>query len=60
VTIEVRGTNQRDEDSVTGTADILLPSREFGPVSLPVAPQELRERGAKMMELRGAEEPLES
>ena len=60
VTIEVRGTNQREEDSVTGTAEILLPSREFGPVSLPVAPRELRERGAKMMELRGTEEPLES
>ncbi len=57
-TVEVRGGNQRDEDSVTGSAEILLPSREFGPVTLPPAPRELRERGARMMELRGGEEPL--
>lgn len=58
-TIEVCGTNQRGEDSVTGSAEILLPSRESGAVTLPTAPQELRERGATMMALRGAEEPLQ-
>ena len=58
VSIEVKGSNQRGDDSVTGTADIILPSREYGPVVLPNAPRNLRSRGAKMMELRGAEEPL--
>lgn len=60
VDITVKGTNQRGEDTVTGTATIMLPSRKNGPVSLPTAPDELRARGASMMDLRGAEEPLGS
>lgn len=58
VTVEVKGTNQRGQDSVTGSADILLPSRQHGPIALPGAPPELRQRGVRMMQLRGAEEPL--
>jgi hypothetical protein len=38
---------------------VILPSRLQGPVLLPQAPLELRQRGARMMELRGAEEPYQ-
>jgi len=58
VIIEAKGTNQRNDDSVTGLAKIILPSREHGPVTLPSSSEELKKRGAKMMALRGSEEPL--
>jgi acyl dehydratase len=58
VIIEVAGVNQRGIETVTGAAEILLPSREFGPVVLPEPSLVLRQRGAKMMALRGQDEPL--
>lgn len=59
VTIDVKGTNQRDMETVTGQAEVLLPSRRNGPVVLPDAGQDLKQRGAQMMTLRGAEEPFD-
>jgi len=36
IELELQGTNQRGNQNITGTATILLPSRERGPVSVPV------------------------
>jgi hypothetical protein len=38
VEIEIRGTNQRGTENITGEATILVPSRKFGDVKLPPAP----------------------
>ena len=38
VDLELEGRNQRDEITTPGHASILLPSREYGPVRLPDAP----------------------
>lgn len=58
VKLEVQIVNQRNQQTVTGTADVILPSRTQGAVVLPQAPLTLRQRGAQMMVLRGQEEPL--
>jgi len=50
VVLSVRGTNQREEVTCLGTATVRLPSRENGPVIMPQADADLRERGAKMMD----------
>ncbi len=44
--LEVAATNQRGEVSTSGTATVLLPSRQTGAVVLPVPDAELRRRGA--------------
>lgn len=54
VDVEVRATNQRDEETVTGTATIALPSRSAGAVALPNPPTAL-ERGAAAMLRRHGE-----
>ena len=48
VDVELRATNQRGEDTVTGSATIALPSREHGPVALPRPPVELERVAATM------------
>ena len=40
VDVKVEAINQRQEKSAFGTAVVALPSREFGPVSLPLAQPE--------------------
>jgi acyl dehydratase len=50
----VRGTNQRGEVTAPGTATVILPSREEGPVILPSAPDVIV-RSAAAMIARGAD-----
>jgi acyl dehydratase len=38
VDIEFKGVNQRDETTTAGTATVILPSREHGPVAYPTPP----------------------
>ena len=49
VEIEIQGTSQRGWVTCPGTAVVILPSRESGPVVLPEPMEELSERGAAMM-----------
>ncbi|MBF9033332.1 hypothetical protein HKCCE2091_03690 [Rhodobacterales bacterium HKCCE2091] len=49
VELEIAAVNQRDEVTAPGSATVLLPSREHGPVVLPEPRLELRRRGAEMM-----------
>jgi acyl dehydratase len=49
VALTVTATNQRGEDTITGTARVLLPTRAHGPVVLPVADDELRRRAAAIV-----------
>lgn len=49
VDLDLRCTNQRGEVTAPGTATVILPSREHGPVVLPVPPADLRRRGAAAM-----------
>jgi hypothetical protein len=49
VDLEVKGTNQRNEVNVSAKATVLLPSRDSGPVVLPLPDEELRARGARLM-----------
>ncbi|WP_344603868.1 FAS1-like dehydratase domain-containing protein [Sporichthya brevicatena] len=49
VRLDVRCTNQRGEDTVTGTARVVLPSRANGPVVLPQADDDLRRRAARIV-----------
>lgn len=53
---DVRGTNQRGDVTCPGSASVLLPSRELGPVVLPEPPGALRRRGAALV-ARGAGRP---
>ncbi len=46
VDLKIEGTNQRGMVTCPGTATIILPSREHGPVVLPLPPQELVGRAA--------------
>jgi acyl dehydratase len=39
VDIDIRGTNQRGQDNIVGSATVLLPSRDRGPVTLPAPPE---------------------
>ena len=48
VDIDLVATNQRGEDTVTGTATVALPSREHGPVVLPKPPADLERVAATM------------
>ncbi len=49
VELEIKGTSQRDWVTCPGTAVVILPSRQHGPVVLPEPSDALRERGAGMM-----------
>jgi acyl dehydratase len=49
VDIEMRGTNQRDVVTCPGTATVALPSREHGPVALPVPPADLQHQAVARM-----------
>ena len=49
VDLEVKGTNQRNEVNVSAKATVLLPSRDSGPVVLPLPDEEFRARGARLM-----------
>lgn len=49
VSLDVACTSQRAEDTVTGTARVLLPSRARGAVVLPVADDDLRRRAAAIV-----------
>lgn len=46
VELEMASTNQRGQDTAPGTATIILPSKESGPVVLPVPGDDTRKRGA--------------
>jgi len=50
VDIELRGINQREENTCPATATIVLPSREHGDVRLPDVPAELAEQAAQMLQ----------
>lgn len=54
VDIRVAGTNQRNEVTAPGSATVILPSREYGPVVLPHPPSELLERGLALRALADA------
>lgn len=45
VELEISGKNQRDEENISGSATILLPSRDHGPVILPDPPTVIEARG---------------
>lgn len=49
IDLKLQAVNQRGETTTSGGATVLLPSRKYGPVILPLAPQEMRRRGAIMM-----------
>lgn len=49
VALTVAATNQRGEDTVTGTARVLLPCRVSGAVVLPVSDDDLRRRAAAIV-----------
>ena len=50
VELKLAGTNQRGEVTVPGTAIVILPSRDAGPVVLPSAPDEVSQRGAAILQ----------
>lgn len=54
VDIDIQATNQRGEATAIGTASLLVPSRQHGPVVLPAPPIELLRRGAAMLAPRPA------
>jgi acyl dehydratase len=54
VDLRVAGTNQRGEMTAPGTATVILPSREHGPVKLPRPPAESSTRGAAIRHLADA------
>lgn len=49
VELAVRGTNQRGVETCLGTASVLLPSRDHGPVVLPEPPVDLQRRAVEML-----------
>lgn len=51
VELELASTNQRGEDTAPGTAVVILPSRETGPVLLPQPEPDMARRGALIMQL---------
>ncbi|MEO9329008.1 FAS1-like dehydratase domain-containing protein [Gordonia aurantiaca] len=53
VTIEVAATSQRGEATTQGTAKVLLPSRDLGPVILPEPDEALRVRAAQVVSRMG-------
>lgn len=50
VDLELASTNQRGQDTAPGTATVVLPSREWGPVVLPVPETDMALRGATIMQ----------
>jgi hypothetical protein len=50
VELKLAGTNQRGEVTAPGTAIVILPSRNTGPVVLPAAPDEVSQRGAAILQ----------
>jgi acyl dehydratase len=52
VELKLAGTNQRGEVTAPGTAIVILPSREGGPVTLPQPPLADAKRGARMLQPR--------
>lgn len=48
VDLEIKGTCQRGWVTCPGTATVILPSREHGPVTLPNPPEHLVKRGAEI------------
>lgn len=57
VDLSVGMTNQRGEKTVTGSATILLPSREHGPVLLPEPPADLQRKAGAMFARHNALKP---
>jgi len=53
VDVEVKTTSQRDVVCTICNATIALPSSRYGPVTLPVAPAELRHRAASFLKRHG-------
>ena len=51
VEIAVKGVNQRGDITCMATAVVALPSREAGPVTLPVPPRDLQQHALKLMEV---------
>lgn len=49
VDIEIASTNQRGQNTAPGTATVILPSRNDGPVVLPQSPVDILRRGAQML-----------
>jgi hypothetical protein len=50
IDLELLSTNQRGENTAPGTATVILPSGETGPVVLPQPEPETTRRGAAMMQ----------
>lgn len=50
VDLELASTNQRGENTAPGTASVILPSREHGPVILPEPELEIAQRAANIMQ----------
>jgi len=48
VDLQLASINQRGEDTAPGTATVILPSRDQGPVVLPAAEPDMAQRGARM------------
>ncbi|TQM11332.1 FAS1-like dehydratase domain-containing protein [Pseudonocardia kunmingensis] len=53
VDVAFRGTNQRGEETIRGTAILALPSREHGPALLPDVPVELQRKAIEMLSTHG-------
>lgn len=53
VDLRLAGTNQRGEVTAPGTATVILPSREHGPVVLPSPPPDMVDRGTALRRTRG-------
>ncbi|WP_035613269.1 dehydratase [Hyphomonas johnsonii] len=49
VDLKLASTNQRGQDTAPGTATVILPSRETGPVVLPTPDTDMLRRGAQIM-----------
>jgi acyl dehydratase len=50
VELALAGTNQRGEVTAPGSATVILPSREAGPVMLPTPPLDMSQRGAAILQ----------
>jgi len=50
VDLKLTSTNQRGEDTAPGTATVILPSRNAGPVILPMPEEKTARRGAEILQ----------